>query len=332
MSEQTTTTEQTTAEYAVALSRSRSEYAYISIRATDADSAENAVNELLASDKLDSLVFHPGGDTEGPDVMGATPIEQEPEPIDCAIAEDGSLQFATSPQQQMTVRALAETISVMTLDGECPSCMLDAEIPNPECDDHHAFRMTAEDNEETLTALILRARSLIEEHPARPDEESNDTPDGVELSCADYEALKAKADGNVHPIFAGILKQHFPWLGTDENAGSGADVIRKVAELYVSAGGESPTYTPSIVWTKPLSPCGPEDNPEVKLLGQVSIDRVPFQAEAYEVREDENDGQVGIQEEHETWLPEVLNIVQGAAYTIDINGRSYVLAITPSQR
>lgn len=91
-------------------------------------------------------------------------------------------------------------------------------------------------------------------------------------------------------------------------------------------------YTPTIEWTKPLTPIGPSDDPKVKFLGTVSILGADFHAEADEVGYDEEEGQIGKQDESETYLAEVLNIVDGAAQTIRIDGREYVLSITPYQR
>lgn len=182
-----------------------------------------------------------------------------------------SFRPTVDPDLLVTERGLAETIAVMTLNGECPACLQMAEVANPDCDDHHAFEMTAEDNQDTMTSLINKAREII------------DTP---------------------RP------------------------------------------FTPPIVWTKPLTPCGPKDQPHVKLLGTVYILGVMFHAEAYEV-EDKPDRvlqlgegphftdtiqQTGKQDESETYLAEILNIVQGSANTVTIDGRDYVLAITPSQR
>lgn len=42
--------------------------------------------------------------------------------------------------------------------------------------------------------------------------------------------------------------------------------------------------------------------------------------------------QVGKQDEEETYLAEICSIVQGAAETITIADREYVLAILPGQR
>lgn len=90
--------------------------------------------------------------------------------------------------------------------------------------------------------------------------------------------------------------------------------------------------TPEIAWSKPLTPCGPESDPTVKLLGTVTILGASFHAEAYAVLDDAEGAQTGVQDESDTWLSEILNIVQGSAQPIRINERDYVLAITPSQR
>jgi hypothetical protein len=95
------------------------------------------------------------------------------------------------------------------------------------------------------------------------------------------------------------------------------------------------TYNcPPIVWTKPLTPCGPDHDPNIKLHGTVEINGVSFHAEAYQIyySSDGQNQQIGKQDEEETYLGEICNIVQGAADTIAIAGREYVLAIIPGQR
>lgn len=93
---------------------------------------------------------------------------------------------------------------------------------------------------------------------------------------------------------------------------------------------------PEIIWSKPLTSneakCGPESDPAARLLGTVYIAGVPFHAEAWEVMDDEEGVQVGKEDESDTYLAELLEIVQGSAHTITIGGREYVLAITPFQR
>lgn len=90
-------------------------------------------------------------------------------------------------------------------------------------------------------------------------------------------------------------------------------------------------FTPTINWTKPLTPCGPPEDPDVKLHGTVEILGTSFHAEAYQVTEGELDAQVGVQDEADTYLSEVLEIVGSSAQTIRLNEREYVLAITPHQ-
>lgn len=41
-------------------------------------------------------------------------------------------------------------------------------------------------------------------------------------------------------LFAEVLKEHFPWLGTDDDAGSGADVIGELGELYELLTADAP--------------------------------------------------------------------------------------------
>ena len=93
-----------------------------------------------------------------------------------------------------------------------------------------------------------------------------------------------------------------------------------------------PQLCPPIVWTKPLTACGPEQDPNVKLHGMVEIDGVSFHAEAFEVSYSSDGEQIGKQDEEETHLGEICNIVQGAADTLQIAGREYVLSIIPAQR
>ena len=89
---------------------------------------------------------------------------------------------------------------------------------------------------------------------------------------------------------------------------------------------------PPILWTKPLTACGPDEDPNLKLHGTVDIQGVSFHAEAFEVSYSTDGEQIGKQDEEETHLGEICNIVQGAADTITIAGREYVLAIIPAQR
>ena len=91
---------------------------------------------------------------------------------------------------------------------------------------------------------------------------------------------------------------------------------------------------PPIIWTKPLTPCGPDRDPKMKLHGTVEINGISFHAEAFEIyySTDGKNQQIGKQDEEETYLGEICNIVQGAADTIAIAGREYVLAIIPGQR
>lgn len=91
---------------------------------------------------------------------------------------------------------------------------------------------------------------------------------------------------------------------------------------------------PPIVWTKPLTPCGPDNDPKMKLHGTVEINGISFHAEAYEVyySADGENEQIGKQDEEETYLGEICSILQGAADTVMIAGREYVLAIIPGQR
>jgi hypothetical protein len=211
------------AEYTVSIARDRTEYAYVLIQATDSNAAEDQVDKLLEKDQLDDLVFHPGGDIEGTLVVDSSPRSAD-DTIDCVI-ENGKPKYLTIATAD-TALGLAETIARMTLVGECPDCGKSAEVTNAECDDHRAFEMTDEDNQETLISIILKARSIVEQP----------TPTQSTLD-------------HVHPIFADILKQHFPWLGTDDDASSGADVIGELGELYEQSRVGDSKLTPLAVVT-----------------------------------------------------------------------------------
>lgn len=94
-----------------------------------------------------------------------------------------------------------------------------------------------------------------------------------------------------------------------------------------------PLFEPCIVWTKPMRSIS-DDEPGARLLGRVSILGADFHVEAVEVKETDEGEQVAAfdGDQCEGWLDEVLTIVQGAAMTITINGRDYVLSITPYQQ
>lgn len=106
-----------------------------------------------------------------------------------------------------------------------------------------------------------------------------------------------------------------------------------VALPSITASPDQPgPHCPPITWVKPLTPCGPSHDPHMKLHGTVEINGILFHAEAFEVCYSTEGEQLAKQDEEETYLSEVWNIVQGAAETIAISSREYVLAITPAQR
>jgi hypothetical protein len=106
-----------------------------------------------------------------------------------------------------------------------------------------------------------------------------------------------------------------------------------IIEAIAAAPDQLTKDSPPIIWTKPLTPCGPETDPQVKLHGTVEINGISFHAEAFEVEYSPGDNeQIGKQDESETYLGEICNIVQAAAETITIAGREYVFAIMPGQR
>jgi hypothetical protein len=101
----------------------------------------------------------------------------------------------------------------------------------------------------------------------------------------------------------------------------------------ITAAPDQPgPHCPPLIWVKPLTPCGPSHDPHMKLHGTVEINGTSFHAEAFEVCYSTEGEQLGKQDQEETYLSEVWNMVQGAAETIAIAGREYVLAITPAQR
>jgi hypothetical protein len=124
-----------------------------------------------------------------------------------------------------------------------------------------------------------------------------------------------------------------------------ADAMQKIlneSRVIPPPSGQTPSLAappiqvgqlcPPILWTKPLTACGPEEDPNVKLHGTVNIHGVSFHAEAFEVSYSTDGEQIGKQDEAETHLGEICNIVQGAADSVVIAGREYVLAIIPAQR
>lgn len=93
-------------------------------------------------------------------------------------------------------------------------------------------------------------------------------------------------------------------------------------------------FEPTITWFKPLTASGDESDPANKLTGMVYIKNVMFHVEAVEVYYAIQDGeeyQESMQDASDNYFDEIMNIVQGPAATITIDGREYVLFITPSQ-
>lgn len=131
------------------------------------------------------------------------------------------------------------------------------------------------------------------------------------------------------------LIAEFPNAATIEEARRTLDNFREAtqpsSEYGITLFEPEPPLTafPSLRWTKPLTPCGPDHDPKLKLLGTIEIAGIAFHAEAYQVNDNDQGCQQGLQNETETYLSEILDIVQGAAQTIEIEDRNYVLAITP---
>jgi hypothetical protein len=82
--------------------------------------------------------------------------------------------------------------------------------------------------------------------------------------------------------------------------------------------------------TTPLRPAGADDRPTARLLGVVEINGVPHHAEAIEV--EERDGcQESAAPEFTNYFAELSEIAQDPMETITLDGRQYVMLITPFQ-
>ena len=86
--------------------------------------------------------------------------------------------------------------------------------------------------------------------------------------------------------------------------------------------------SPSIVWTRPLRPIGPEYDPKMRLMGTVEILGVPHHVNAEEVVERDSE-QVSHDDDQDTYVNEIQLIVGGRGHTVRIDGRDYLIAITP---
>jgi hypothetical protein len=95
--------------------------------------------------------------------------------------------------------------------------------------------------------------------------------------------------------------------------------------------------TPPIEWVKGLHPIGPDNNPAARLFGTVRILDQEFYVNAEEVVDvdDPEDSDSVIQEaflgEGETYVEDIQAFCEGAGETVKIDGREYLLAITPRQ-
>src|SRR5436853_264666 len=104
-------------------------------------------------------------------------------------------------------------------------------------------------------------------------------------------------------------------------------------------------YTPNMTWVSPLHPCGSDDNPNARLIGHVRILGADFHVNAEQVEDSEEVVEVSqgrkitgtiqravIKPESDTYVPEISALVDGAGETVSIDGRDYLLVISPFQR
>jgi hypothetical protein len=85
-----------------------------------------------------------------------------------------------------------------------------------------------------------------------------------------------------------------------------------------------------IRWERDLKPVGPVRRPEAHLLGTLLIAGVSHHVEAFEV--EERDGcQESTLRDSGTSFEELSEIAQGSMRTVMIEGRPYVLLVTPFQ-
>ncbi len=87
----------------------------------------------------------------------------------------------------------------------------------------------------TLVIEGKDTRVVIDEGMRQIDPDSE--ADNAERDERD--AVRMSFDPVPSPELAALLKARFPWLGTEEDAGSGADVIQELAELYNDLSGEA---------------------------------------------------------------------------------------------
>jgi hypothetical protein len=87
---------------------------------------------------------------------------------------------------------------------------------------------------------------------------------------------------------------------------------------------------PPIIWRVPLAPVGPPDDPAARLIGRLQILGVDFHANAEAVHDDADFCQVP--DCADTYAEDIQALTDGAAQTINIDGRAYLLVIAPFQR
>lgn len=85
-----------------------------------------------------------------------------------------------------------------------------------------------------LPNAMATAADTIEKILADEDAEKISTEDMIDELCTLRDELQDTVEKNVGGLqrIALVLKARFPWLGTEDNAGSGADVISTLADLY----------------------------------------------------------------------------------------------------
>jgi hypothetical protein len=84
---------------------------------------------------------------------------------------------------------------------------------------------------------------------------------------------------------------------------------------------------PKILWTSPLMPVGPDDNPMARLKGEVEILGNAFHVVAEAVRDVE-----GVQTavlDGETYVDDIQSMCGGRGETVRISGRPYLLTVFP---
>lgn len=93
-------------------------------------------------------------------------------------------------------------------------------------------------------------------------------------------------------------------------------------------------------WVDPLRPCGPSDVAKARLIGRVRILGTDFHVNAEEVRaapsgelDEPASGRIADQVsaigQSDTYVCEIQNLIDGPGRTVMIEGREYLLVISP---